>query len=747
MKRYRIASLYLFTIFVFVLLSFAIETPPSNLELDQGPDGENHVVYRETDSSNEDYVAASHAEWIYDALLPTQELYLDLDILEPYWTDDDNRYNWIELMESGYASAIPDRIRYNTKRSNNEPYEIEHRRLVVHEMFHHVQYAYLGSNEGWGSWMSEAIPKMMEDKLYDDIDEDTSLRFYSEVDSYLGNPNRRLMDLSYTAAIYWNYLTERFGVSPNAFQQTDIDVHRGVDFIKRLYEDAADADGTDAKEVIDDLVRSIDGDSSFDESWQDFTIANYLKDYTISIPGVPIHPRWYDYYDDDDPTQAYRKVSTTDIGTLNSTGSSYIRDVTEWGARYAEGKVPTNAQIYGVQIDSPEDITMAVMRIDTSSSKAVGLYKTLGKEAKQAYYNNPDEPVDVIAVALAGLDDKADDVEAVFAAGNAKLTINRPNFDDPEYVGEETDPERFIIRLIVQGPSILGSPTVQGLNYEDFEVFVGSEQANVIYGLDVLGEYWLTVRAPVQASAGRYDLTVRLGSIGSSQTLAIDYTVVRRSQMLVADESGSMASSAKLEAAKNAGLLLTSVIPDDDQIGVVGFSDVSNLLLPLSTSNFLTRIFAGLAVWSLDADGSTSIGAGLETAADELKSSGVDGNLHYITLLSDGKENTAPLWSSVKSQLVGEATKVNTIGFGEDADTDMLAEIAWQTDGDFYYVDTGSPTASAKRTHQSLQAILNCLTGLPMFTPILSKRMSSSIRASGQNLEKSIQAALNCPLM
>ena len=41
-------------------------------------------------------------------------------------------------------------------------------------------------------------------------------------------------------------------------------------------------------------------------------------------------------------------------------------------------------------------------------------------------------------------------------------------------MGEHNNPERFAVRLKIQGPPELGIPTVQGLDASDFKVYVGA---------------------------------------------------------------------------------------------------------------------------------------------------------------------------------------------------------------------------------------------------------------------------------
>ena len=85
-------------------------------------------------------------------------------------------------------------------------------RLVMgHELFHHTQYAYItfGKWSAWGNVPVEGTARMMQDKIYTDLDGDAGcITYRGQVTNYMDNPNRTLWNLSYTTALWWNYLSE-----------------------------------------------------------------------------------------------------------------------------------------------------------------------------------------------------------------------------------------------------------------------------------------------------------------------------------------------------------------------------------------------------------------------------------------------------------------------------------------------------------------------------------------------------------
>ena len=129
------------------------------------------------------------------------------------------------------------------------------------------------------------------------------------------------------------------------------------------------------------------------------------------------------------------------------------------------------------------------------------------------------------------------------------------------------------------GPTSLGDPSVEGLDPNDFQVYVGSEdaanRADVVSGAYVQGQYWLVAQAPKKAANGTFPLRVRLNEATvATEESAVIYEKLILDQMLVIDRSGSMlspAGSPKLDAAKNAAGLFVDSARSDDKLGVVSF--------------------------------------------------------------------------------------------------------------------------------------------------------------------------------
>jgi hypothetical protein len=105
---------------------------------------------------------------------------------------------------------------------------------------------------------------------------------------------------------------------------------------------------------------------------------------------------------------------------------------------------------------------------------------------------------------------------------------------------------------------------------------------------------------------------------------------------------------------------------------------------------------------SLSATGMTSIGAGLLGAVKELGDSTTDNPLCSFVLLSDGMENTAPMWADaeVHDAVLETGCPVTTIAFGPESDETLMQQIATETGGLYFYNDVfvSSTTAGVRAT-------------------------------------------------
>lgn len=578
-------------------------------------------------------------------------------------------------------------------------------RLVMgHELFHHVQYAYIdfGNWSGWGDEPVEGTARMMQDKLYTDVDGNAGcITYRGQVNNYLGDPNRTMWDLSYTTALFWNYLTEQLGTNPTA-------PAIGTDFVRRFWERAgARADEPDFVGVLRETVQDFDLFETLDNVFHDFTIANAAKDLDLSLIADGLR---YLYLDESDGVSGdYDQVARTWTGPIPPDRGPIADQVVAWGARYYEATIdPQEACRSGVVGFRGDGDLAAYGLIAVQKTDAVQrIVKARTGTFRKSFLQRPGQPYTRLIASVAGLDEDAD-FTYTFACGPVQLGIIEPNAARQAYVGTFDAPERFLIRLLVTGPASLGTPTVEGLEASDFEVFVGSasnpaNEAPVVSAAHVQGEYWVVAQAPTKAANGVFDLTVRLPDVASATSVgSVNYAVQILDQVLVIDRSGSMLSPAgapKLDAAKNAATLFVDAAGGDDQIGVVTFGGdnvepnddafLARILQPATDGqrNLCKNAIGGIATAP---NVLTSIGDGLDKGADEFPIRGSVLGEDWLVLLSDGMENEPLFWDNVRLAIQTAGIKVNAIALGPLSDQALLQEIADDTGGIYYYVDVGS---------------------------------------------------------
>ena len=126
-----------------------------------------------------------------------------------------------------------------------------------------------------------------------------------------------------------------------------------------------------------------------------------------------------------------------------------------------------------------------------------------------------------------------------------------------------------------------------------------------------------------------------------------------------------------------------------DKMGLVTYANNGSLDVPLGSSKGTMKT----GINDMVASGETDVAPGINRAKNELTSSSADANaLKFIVLLGDGKEN--PGGGSGGQPALNAAQQASdaniiiyTIGFGKDADANLLTEIAEIGNGKYYQAD------------------------------------------------------------
>ncbi|NOZ72000.1 MAG: VWA domain-containing protein [Chloroflexi bacterium] len=605
--------------------------------------------------------------------------------------------------DSGNAPA--DRINIPTTNyiSQSEPCL----RLVIgHELFHHVQYAYITFNKwsAWGNMPVEGTARLMQDKIYSDIDANAGcITYRGQVNAFLGSPNQTIWNASYSSALFWNYLTEQLGTTP-------AEPNIGANFIETFWENARNNNANpNVPANMRRTIKDFDVSETLENVFHDFTIANVAKDLDVSGLNDATKYRYVD--ENDGSSGSYNQVKRRWSGNIPPQRGPDAESVVRWGARYYEATIGGDCGgIVGFR-STGEQAAYSLLAIKGAST-VDRLDKSVGTEFARSFIQRSADPYTRLIAVVAGLGDDAN-FTYTFACGQADLVILDPTFNHQAYVGEPDDPDPFLIRLRVAGPAALGTPSVQGLEPSDFQVWVDGESpanvAPVLSGAYVQGDYWLVTQAPTKAAAGVYSLRVRLGNLGTdTKAGVVNYEKQILDQVLVIDRSGSMlfpAASPKLTAAKNAASLFIDAARSDDKIGVVSFggddvepNDDAKLEAQLKDVTDANRTAAKNAITGLNTlpDVLTSIGDGLEKARTEFAVRGSVLGEDWIVLLSDGMENEAAFWTDIRAAILAAGIKVQSIALGPYTDQALMQAIANDTGGIYYYVDVAPGTLASQ---------------------------------------------------
>ena len=689
------------------------------------PPGIDYDVYFTDDNAmGADFLDATRAGQIRDSLVTYHNALTDgvRNFRDPFFSDDPA--DTCVSDSRNIATAPENRITVDAPwfRDKTEPWI---RNVIGHELFHHVQYAYIdfGDWRSWGGWTVEGTARLMEDKSFSDHDNIEENTFYiGEVNGYLGDPNRTLTDLSYPAALFWNYLSEQLG-------SVLLEPARGVDFIERFWRNT-DGDDPDSVGVLRETIANFDNGRSLEDLFIDFAITNYTHD--LNVDQLP-DPDRYRYVDESATGggTAYDAVARTAVTSFNTVETDSVR---RWGIRYLEADVISeqSCEAVGFWAKARGGRTLAWSIVTVKNGNIVGeVYRSIGNEFYRAIVNAPEGDYDRMALIVAGLGAGAT-FDYSFGWGPVSGEIKRPSLDKQAWVGDKLDPERFQARVIIEGPAGLtpdgtGRISMRGLDASQFgislrSVATGNEYpASVINANYVSGEYWLNIQAPEiadPADGDLYDLVVcfcrREGEC--TQVLVAHKSVLFAElildQMLVMDISASMSkpdADPKIDAAKNAASIYTDVADDDDLLGFAIFSgddsecnDDASVEVPLDLAGNNRGDVLDL-IGAQSPDGWTSIGDGIIAGRNELYGATSDADRRSIVLLSDGLENEGDYWEfangscgtpavrdSFDATLAGPAAdmRIDTLAFGADADQRLLQDIATFTDGEFYAVST-----------------------------------------------------------
>ena len=206
------------------------------------------------------------------------------------------------------------------------------------------------------------------------------------------------------------------------------------------------------------------------------------------------------------------------------------------------------------------------------------------------------------------------------------------------------------------------------------------------------------------------------------------------SLVLVMDKSGSMASgseqasvSSKLSLAKEAAVAVVNLLAPHERIGVLSFDTEPQWTVPLQPTANKSNIFRQLG--SLTSGGGTSLFPALQEVFDKLKEEA--SMARHIIVLSDGLSSQGDFKEIIK-EMAQEKITVSTVAIGEDADLELMQDIAGWGKGKNYYTNN---IESLPRifTSEALR-ISRTFTVRESFVPIVSENSPILSNLDWQNV-------------
>ena len=157
------------------------------------------------------------------------------------------------------------------------------------------------------------------------------------------------------------------------------------------------------------------------------------------------------------------------------------------------------------------------------------------------------------------------------------------------------------------------------------------------------------------------------------------------------DKSGSMLFEGKMEQLKSTLTMLLDFLLPEDRLCLIEYDSKAKRLTNFRCVNEPNKIYFRHKIDQLEASGGTSIKDGLIVAKKVLEQRRDKNRVTGLFLLSDGEDPVGiagmePVLKVFEKEYKGEIS-VNTFGFGDECDEDLLSVIADRCGGLFYFMD------------------------------------------------------------
>jgi Ca-activated chloride channel family protein len=170
------------------------------------------------------------------------------------------------------------------------------------------------------------------------------------------------------------------------------------------------------------------------------------------------------------------------------------------------------------------------------------------------------------------------------------------------------------------------------------------------------------------------------------------YTKRHTNVYLVADVSGSMQGD-KLDNAQQAlRVFMEQIVGDMERVGLIRFSTSASEVVPLNELG-QNRADVNRAIDQLRAGGDTALLDGVNLAYGRLQALGDTERINAIVVMTDGQENNSRIaLGTLVTRIADENERgvpivIFTIGYGDDADENVLRTLAEASGGQYYTGD------------------------------------------------------------
>lgn len=166
---------------------------------------------------------------------------------------------------------------------------------------------------------------------------------------------------------------------------------------------------------------------------------------------------------------------------------------------------------------------------------------------------------------------------------------------------------------------------------------------------------------------------------------------------VVIDRSGSMRGS-KLQFAKRAAMRLVDELQPRDRLSVISYASGVTVDITSRKASRAAKSSMRAAIQKIYAGGGTNISGGYDRGFQEVQQWKTDESVNRVVLLSDGKAtvgmtNPYSLQRMARTNLQ-QGVSLTTMGVGLDYNEDLMAGMADQGAGNYYFIDQPNTVVS-----------------------------------------------------